>query len=88
MEKSVPQLLISSSTTVTPIPLPAWLNISYIIIVDPSVNDSLGSSSRRFGVPLTWAPRLLEPRRRHRIKYERQRVAGPSERDGNRKSPS
>ncbi|CAN9080500.1 unnamed protein product [Alternaria alternata] len=40
MEKSVPQLL-TSSTTVTPIPLPAWLNISYIIIVDPSVNDFL-----------------------------------------------
>lgn len=35
MQKAVPQLRISSSTTVTPIPLPSWLKISYIVIGDP-----------------------------------------------------
>jgi hypothetical protein len=41
MQKSVPQLRISSSTTVTPIPLPSWLKISYIVIVDQRVDEFL-----------------------------------------------
>jgi hypothetical protein len=39
MQKSVPQLRISSSTTVTPIPLPSWLKVSYIVIGDPLVDE-------------------------------------------------